>query len=102
KAIFSALQKMKVDLYKGCLDLDMVAFQTQTSGNLIARLSTDVVKIRSVFEALLTQSVLVPFEIVALLVVMLIISPEITFITLVGLPVIVFPIMALSRKLRSL
>jgi ABC-type multidrug transport system fused ATPase/permease subunit len=102
KAIFSALQRMKIDLYKGCLDLDMVAFQTQTSGNLIARLSTDVVKIRSVFESLLTQSVLMPFEIIALLVVMMIISPEITLITLIGLPAIVLPVMALSRRLRSL
>ncbi len=102
RAIFSSLQNMKVDLYKGCLDLDMVAFQTQTSGNLISRLSTDAVKIRSVFESMLSQSVLVPFEVMALLAVLFVISPEITLITLVALPIMVFPIIVLGRRLRSL
>lgn len=102
KVVFLALQDMKLHLYKACLDLDMVALQSRTSGNLISRLSADIIKVRSVFQASLSQSFLVPFEFLALLAVMIIISPQITLITAIGLPLVVVPITLLSRKLRTL
>ncbi len=102
KVILSSTQMMKVDLYAACLNLDMKALQERTSGNLIARLSSDMTKIRTILSQILNQSVKVPFEILFLFMVLLILSVKITLFTIIGLPLVIVPITVVSKKLRSL
>ncbi|MCB2154065.1 ABC transporter ATP-binding protein/permease [bacterium] len=102
KVIYCALQKLKVDLYASCLELDMSALQVRTSGNLIARLSSDVGQVRQIMQSSLTQSIMVPFQIVFLLIVLLIINAKITLITIVAVPLIVVPIALVGKALRRM
>ena len=102
KIIYCSLQKLKVDLYASCLELDMAALQVRTSGNLIARLSSDVGQVRQIMQSSLSQSIMVPFQVIFLLVVLLIISAKITLITVVAVPLVVVPIALLGKALRRM
>jgi len=102
KVVYNGTQKMKVDLYSSCLNLDMTRLTDHSSANLMSRLNADVGKVRIVFQSLLTQSVLVPFEIIFLLAVLFIISQEVTMITIFALPALIIPITIMSKTLRRL
>ena len=102
KSVYRSVQRLKVDLYTSCVDMDMTRLSQHTSGNLIARLSSDVSRVRLILQALLTQSVRTPFELFFLFTVMLILNAKVTMVTIIGLPLVILPIVMLSRTLRKL
>ncbi|MDK2972130.1 MAG: ATP-binding cassette, subfamily bacterial MsbA [Candidatus Sumerlaeota bacterium] len=102
KVMYQTIQRLKVDLYRSSLNLDFTALQTRTSGNLISRLSADVEKVRTILKASLTQSVQTPFEMFFLLAFLFYLSPKVTLITMVAMPLVVAPISILGRHLRKL
>src|SRR5690606_3247232 len=102
RVFMSGTQKMKVDLYSACLDLDLGEFQKRTSANLMARMSQDVNRFKSILSTSLSQSLRSPIEILCYFVVLLILSFKITLITIVAMPLLVAPLTLLSKKLRNL
>ncbi|MEQ8821876.1 MAG: ABC transporter ATP-binding protein [Sumerlaeia bacterium] len=100
--VYRGLHQIRLDLYTSVLALDLAAFQSRTTGNLIARMNSDVSQIRTIMQQSLSQSILVPFQIVGYLAALLYLSVQITLITIVALPFIILPIALLSRTLRRL
>lgn len=98
--VYQSTQTLKVDLYSGCLDLDLATLQDRTSGNLISRLSSDISKVRTILQSALHQSIQVPFQILFLFILLMILSPKITLITIIALPLITIPITVLGKTLR--
>ncbi len=102
KIVFYGTQDMKVELYDACLNLDLTHLANRSSGNLMSRLNSDIGKVRIIIQSVLQESVFAPFEVVFVLAVLCYLSPEVTLITFVAMPIIVIPILFMSRKLRDM
>lgn len=102
KVLFRALQQVKIDLYSSVLFLDLASFQERSTGNLLARLSGDVTKMSTILKSILSQSFTTPFTVVALFIVLMVISPRVTLVTMAALPIIALPIVLITRLVRKL
>lgn len=102
RVMYQVIRHLKVELYRASLELDFAALQTRTSGNLMSRLAGDVEKVRVILKSTLTQSLQQPFELVFLLAFLLFLSPRVTLITAIALPLVLAPVSIISRHLKKL
>lgn len=102
KIVYYGTQEMKVDLYDACLNLDLSHLANRSSGNLMSRLNSDVGKVRIIIQSVLQESIFAPFEVVFVLAILCYLSPEVTVITFIAMPLLVIPVTLMSRKLRDM
>ncbi len=102
RSFFLAVLRMKKDLYRRCLALDLPQFQKLTSGDLISRLNNDMRAVRQVFTSMVGDVLLQPITILFLIVAMFILNWQLTLIAMVALPLVVFPIGYFGRRLRKM
>jgi ABC-type multidrug transport system fused ATPase/permease subunit len=102
KYFIRAANSLRTQLYRRTLALDIAHFQQGTTGDLMGRLNNDIREVRSVFGSVIGTGIVKPFEILCLVVVLLVLSPALTLVTFVAVPVIVVPMALLGRKLRAM
>jgi subfamily B ATP-binding cassette protein MsbA len=95
------MTKLRGDLYDKVLQLPVGYFTEQRKGDLISRMSNDVNEVEwsvvNVIETLIRE----PLNILFYLILMIILSPQLSLFLLIFLPVTVFIIGRVSRKLKK-
>eukprot|EP01128_Nolandella_sp_AFSM9_P010055 TRINITY_DN683_c0_g4_i1.p1 TRINITY_DN683_c0_g4~~TRINITY_DN683_c0_g4_i1.p1 ORF type:complete len:825 (+),score=171.79 TRINITY_DN683_c0_g4_i1:793-3267(+) len=94
--------RLRQRVYDSILQQDIAFFDTMNSGEMLARVSSDVVEIRRAVKYMLTDGVRNTTQLLGGMVSMYSISPSLTSVMLVAVPVIVFIGSYFGRYLRSL
>ena len=96
------IRKTRDSLLKSMLNLDLQYFHDQKSGELISRITNDINRIQMA----VSHGVAIFFKesltVVALLGVVIYQSPKLAFISLVILPLAIYPLRILAKKMKSI
>ena len=101
-SLYSVTLQIKEDLFAHIMHQDAAFFQTNTTGYLESRLNSDIKNLHKIFDALIRDAVQQPLIIASLLVVLCILSWQLTIIAMVVLPLAAIPLAYFSRKLRKI
>jgi subfamily B ATP-binding cassette protein MsbA len=88
-------------LYRKILDLPISYFSEKKKGDIIARMTSDVQEVENSFLTSLEAIVREPLTIIIALIIMLIISTELTIFVFILLPISGFIISSISKKLKA-
>lgn len=98
----SIIRKTRNDLLSKLLSLDLQFFNKQKGGELISRVTNDIAKIQTAVSIDLAAIIRESITIVALLFVVIYQSPKLAFYGLVLIPLALYPLSILARRLKKL
>lgn len=93
---------MRDKLLKHILNLDMVFFQKKHGGELISRITNDINRIQAAVSNYVADMIREALTIVGLVAVAIYQSPELAFYGLVVLPLAIWPLSKLAKKMKKL
>ncbi|NOR54691.1 MAG: ATP-binding cassette domain-containing protein [Sulfurovum sp.] len=96
------IRKIRNRLLDKMLHLDMTFFHNLRSGELISRNINDVDRIRAVVSTMIPEIGRQTLTALGLLGVVIYMSPKLSFFALIVLPLIVFPLSKIAKKLKKL
>ncbi|NOR54953.1 MAG: ATP-binding cassette domain-containing protein [Sulfurovum sp.] len=96
------IRKVRNRLLDKMLHLDMTFFHNLRSGELISRNINDVDRIRAVVSTMIPEIGRQTLTALGLLGVVIYMSPKLSFFALIVLPLIVFPLSRIAKKLKKL
>lgn len=95
------IRDLRVDLYEKLINLPVLYFKDKKKGDLLSRMSMDMQEIENSimngFDALIKA----PLIIIGAIIFMVIVSPKLTLFVMVLLPITVFLIGGVSRKMKE-
>ena len=94
------LKDIRNDLYKKTLDLPISFFSEKRKGDIMARISTDVLEIQHSFLSVLEMLVREPLTIIFTIVAMLLISTKLTLFVFIFIPISGFIISLIGKSLK--
>ena len=94
------LKDIRNDLYKKTLDLPISFFSEKRKGDIMARISTDVLEIQHSFLSVLEMLVREPLTIIFTITAMLLISSELTLFVFIFIPISGFLISLIGKSLK--
>lgn len=94
------LKDIRNDLYEKTLDLPISFFSEKRKGDIMARISTDVLEIQHSFLSVLEMLVREPLTIIFTITAMLLISPELTLFVFIFIPISGFLISLIGKSLK--
>lgn len=95
------LKDIRNELYKKVVDLPISFFSEKRKGDVIARITSDVIEIQTSFLSILILIVKDPLTIIFTLGGMFIISPKLSIFVLVFIPIAGFVISLIGKQLRK-
>ncbi|MBI9041301.1 ABC transporter ATP-binding protein [Lutibacter sp.] len=95
------LKDVRNELYEKTVDLPLAYFSEKRKGDIIARISTDVLEIQHSFLSILELVVREPLTIVFTVIAMLAISPQLTLFVFLFIPIAGFVISLVGKKLKK-
>lgn len=95
------LKDIRDDLYAKIINLPISYFSEKRKGDVIARTSADVLQIQHSFLSILELIIKEPLNIIFTLILMIILSPQLTIFMILFLPVSGFLISRLGKKLKN-
>jgi subfamily B ATP-binding cassette protein MsbA len=95
------VKDLRDHLYRKILDLPISYFSEKKKGDIIARMTSDVQEVENSFLTSLEAIVREPLTIIIALIIMLIISTELTIFVFILLPISGFIISSISKKLKA-
>jgi subfamily B ATP-binding cassette protein MsbA len=98
----SVIKHLRDKTLKNLLKLDMEFFVNFRKGELISRLMNDIERVRLVVANMIPEIAREALTIVALLSVVVYNSPKLAFFALVLLPVTIYPLRILARKMKKI
>ena len=96
-----AVQSMRRDIFAKMQDLPMTLFDSRTHGELMSRLSNDVDNIGTTLSQAAVQLLTSTVSIVGTLVAMLLISPVLTAVSLILVPVMMLVTRSITKRTRK-
>jgi len=96
------IRKIRNNLLRHMLTLDLSFFHKFRSGELISRNINDVERIRAVVSTMIPEMGREFLTVVALLGIVIYQSPKLSFFALILLPLIIFPLSLIAKKLKKL
>lgn len=96
------IRKVRNKLLKHVLTLDMDFFQKKHGGELISRITNDINRIQAAVSNQIAEFIRESLTIFALVFVVIYQSPELAFYGLVVLPLAVYPLSILAKKMKKL
>ena len=97
----SVLKDVRNDLYEKTVDLPLAYFSEKRKGDIIARISTDVLEIQHSFLSILELIVREPLMILFTVFAMLALSPKLTLFVFIFIPIAGFVISLVGKKLKK-
>lgn len=88
-------------LLRKMINLDMSFLYLNRSGELISRVTNDIERIRYFVSKMLPELIRESLTVVALIAYIIYLNPMLAFYSLVVMPVIVYPIILIARKLKK-
>ena len=95
------LKDLRNDLYEKTVDLPLSYFSEKKKGDLIARISTDVLEIQHSFLSILELIVREPLTIIFTIIAMLALSPQLTVFVFIFIPVSGYIISLVGKSLKK-
>lgn len=95
------LKDVRNDLYEKTVDLPLAYFSEKRKGDIIARISTDVLEIQHSFLSILELIVREPLMILFTIFAMLALSPQLTLFVFIFIPIAGFVISLVGKKLKK-
>ena len=95
------LKDLRNDLYEKTVDLPLSYFSEKRKGDIIARISTDVLEIQHSFLSILELIVREPLTIIFTIIAMLALSPQLTLFVFIFIPVSGFIISLVGKSLKK-
>ncbi|REE79818.1 ATP-binding cassette, subfamily B, MsbA [Lutibacter oceani] len=95
------LKDVRNDLYEKTVDLPLAYFSEKRKGDIIARISTDVLEIQHSFLSILELIVREPLMIIFTIIAMLALSPKLTLFVFIFIPIAGFIISLVGKKLKK-
>lgn len=95
------LKDVRNDLYEKTVDLPLAYFSEKRKGDIIARISTDVLEIQHSFLSILELIVREPLMILFTIIAMLALSPQLTLFVFIFIPIAGFVISLVGKKLKK-
>jgi ATP-binding cassette, subfamily B, bacterial MsbA len=96
----NVIRQTRDNLLKSMLHLDLAFFQEQKSGELISRITNDINRIQTAVSHGIAVFFKESLTIVALIGVIIYQSPKLAFISLVVLPLAIYPLRILAKKMK--
>ncbi len=95
------LKDIRNDLYEKSLSLPIAYYSEKRKGDMMARISTDVLEIQHSFLSILELIVREPLTIIFTLIGMFLLSPKLSIFVLVFIPISGFVISSIGKKLKQ-
>ncbi len=95
------LKDLRNDLYEKTVDLPLAYFSEKRKGDIIARISTDVLEIQHSFLSILELIVREPLMILFTVIAMLALSPQLTLFVFIFIPIAGFIISLIGKRLKK-
>ncbi len=96
------ITRLREDLLSKILHLDMEFLYTNRSGELISRITNDISRIQYFVSFMLPELLRESLTVVALLAYVIYLNATLAFYALVVLPVIIYPLILIAKRLRRL
>ena len=96
------IRKIRDDLLTHILKLDLTFFQKIHSGELMSRLINDIERIRSAVSWQISALIKETLTAIGLLAVVIYQSPKLAFFALVILPLVIYPVSILTKKMKKI
>ncbi len=100
-AAIRAITDLRIKLFEHLMNLSAGFFNAAKSGELVARIVNDTSMLQGVISNATSVMVKDPAKIIALLVYLLTNEPKLTFISMLVMPLCLFPILIYGRKARK-
>lgn len=94
--------KLKSDAFKNLLKVDLTRFEDLKIGDIISRLGSDIEMIGNLIVNFLSFFIRNSIMLLGALILMFIESPKLSLMVIFSIPVLLFPILRLSKHVRSL
>ena len=95
------LQRLKNRLYNHMQELPLSFFQKERTGDLMARITSDVGIVSTMFTTAVTGSIRDSFTVIGLVFVIFFLIPQLAIFAFLVLPIAFFPIIQFGRKIRK-
>lgn len=96
------IRHFRDNILKNLLSLDISFFHQYRTGELISRNTNDVERIRTVVSNLIPELLRESFTIIGLIGVVIYQSPELAFYALIVMPLAIYPLSILSKKMKKI
>lgn len=96
------IRRFREKLVGHLINLDMDFFNTFRTGELISRTTNDIDRIRSIVSSIIPELIRESVTIIGLLCVVIYQSPKLAFFALVVMPVAIYPISRLAKRMKKI
>ena len=96
------IRRFRDNILENMLKLDIAFFHEYRSGELISRNTNDVERVRSVVSNLIPEFFRESFTIIGLIIVVIYQNPSLAFYALVIMPLAVYPLSLLAKKMKKI
>ncbi|OSQ26356.1 ABC transporter permease [Campylobacter concisus] len=96
------IRRFREKMVENLLNLDMKFFNDFRTGELISRTTNDIERIRSIVSSFIPELIRELVTIIGLLCVVIYQSPKLAFFALVVMPVAIYPISRLAKKMKKI
>ena len=96
------IRRFREKMVENLLNLDMKFFNDFRTGELISRTTNDIERIRSIVSSIIPELIRELVTIMGLLCVVIYQSPKLAFFALVVMPIAIYPISRLAKKMKKI
>jgi len=96
------VSRLREDLLEKMVRMDMQFHYTNRSGELISRITNDIARVQYFVSKMLPEFVQESFTVIALVGYVIYLNPVLAFWALFVMPVVVFPLLKITRRLKRL
>ncbi len=96
------IRRFREKMVENLLNLDMKFFNDFRTGELISRTTNDIERIRSIVSSIIPELIRELVTIIGLLCVVIYQSPKLAFFALVVMPIAIYPISRLAKKMKKI
>ncbi|WP_103603789.1 ABC transporter ATP-binding protein [Campylobacter concisus] len=96
------IRRFRENMVENLLTLDMKFFNDFRTGELISRTTNDIERIRSIVSSIIPELIRELVTIIGLLCVVIYQSPKLAFFALVIMPLAIYPISRLAKKMKKI
>lgn len=96
------IRRLRNQILENMLKLDIAFFHEYRSGELISRNTNDVERVRGVVSSIIPEFLRESFTIIGLIVVVIYQNPSLAFYALVIMPLAVYPLSLLAKKMKKI
>lgn len=96
------VSRLREDLLEKIIFMDMQFHYTNRSGELISRITNDITRVQYFVSRMLPEFIQEGFTVIALVGYVIYLNPVLAFWSLFAMPVVIFPLIKITRRLKRL